>query len=349
MENVLGSEDLKLEEEEKKSDEDLKKDGKEEKKKEEEKEENIDLGLSDESIDSNSNIDMESLAKANYKMFVEEGILKEGLEVNNFDDLKNHVEDLKLVGINEWRKELPEELNNSVEAWSKGLDYKAVRQRRMEVTEYKSVTDDMLKDEKVALKIIKEHHKYLGDSDEYIKDRLDDIIDSDVIIREAKRSRSAMTKVMENREKLKNDKDLYEQENKKKEYNDYKENLKKQVSNSDLFWGKKLSNIEQQELIDVIFNPEVVTKKNKDHVSLEKALADNPVIYAQIYYAYMKGMFGEKGNLNFIKNTVKSQAVNDIDKILKGNSVNTFRDKPSDDENIGGMKFMQEIASKLKP
>lgn len=289
------------------------------------------------------------LVKANYQLLVQQGVLPEGLEVNTWEDLANQTSDLKLAGINEFIEELPVELQDTVKAWQQGLDYNQAQQRRQNVVQYKQITDDRLKDEKTALQVIKNYHKQLGDSDDYIKARIDNIVDTDSSFLEAKRARDAMVRIQEDVAKREKEIELAQHNEQVKRAEEYKKSMESKVKAPDTFWGKKLSTVDQQEVIDAIFNPEVIKRKHKDFKTLEEAISKDPVIYAQIYYAYIKGMFGEKGNLKFIGNTVKSNATQSIDRVLKGLSATTIRPDASDTQTKKGMGFLDTIKQNLRP
>lgn len=291
-----------------------------------------------------------ALATANYQLLVEKGILPEGLEVKSFDDLSNHINDLKLAGINEFRAELPKDIDSTIDAWSKGIDYNKSKERRQQISQFKNITDDMLKEENVALSIIKAYHKQLGDSDDYIKDRIDNIIDNDRTVLEAKRARAAMVKVQEANAKLVEEAEIQKKAVETEKYNTYREDVEDKIKNSDIFWGKKLSAVDQQSVVDAIFNPQAMKAKNKDFKTLEEAIQEDPTIYAQLQYIYLKKMLGKKGSLKFISNAVKSQAVGDIENVLKGTTVKSLSNKSDDSENdYKGLGFMDTIKQNLRP
>lgn len=290
-----------------------------------------------------------ALVKANYELLVEKGVLPDGLEVNSFDDLANHVDELRLEGINDFKKEMPEDLATSVDAWQKGLDYKQAQARKQEIVKYKAITDEQLKDQKIAVQVIKNYHKHLGDSDDYIKARIDTIVDTETTVLEGKRARNALVRVQEENDKNTVQEELTAKQAQQKQAEEYKKSIETKVKASEIFWGKKLSTVDQQEVMDAIFDPKVIKRKQKDFKTLDEAIQEDPTIYAQIYYAYMKGMFGENGNLNFIGNAVKSNATKKIDKVLQGGGGNASILTEKGEHTHKGIGLLDTIRQNLRP
>lgn len=289
------------------------------------------------------------MAVANYNLLVEKGVLPEGLEVKDFEDIVKHIDAEKTKGIDEWRTELPEDINSNIEAWSKGVDYKKSQQRQQSVVQYDQITDDQLKDEAIAKALITEYHKALGDDDEYIKERINTAIDTDKLVAEAKRARNALKNTAEKVKTAAEEKEVAAKQVKVKEYTEYRNNLEGKIDDSTIFWDSKLTEIEKKRLKASIFNAEELQKKDKTFTPLEKALLDDPVIVAQIHYLYNKGALGAKGSFEFLKNKAKTAASIEIEKILKGEGVKYNDGAKGSIIEDQGMGVIAEISSNLKP
>lgn len=345
LENVGNEEDDKKTEEEKKTEEINKEKDKEE-------EEGAPGELEDNKEASEEKADDEQLkqvAQANYKLLVEQGVLPEGLEINSFGDLKNQIEDLKLAGITEVMDEMPDDLKSSVEAWRKGLDYRQATQRKTEILSYDKITDDDLKEKETALRLIREYHELMGDDAEYIKSRLDMAVDTDTFVVEAKRARKHLLNVKKSQDQAKEQQELAELKRKEDAYNNYRTGMEKSIRDSEVFWGRKLSKVEQQNLVDAIFAPDTLKKRKTDFIPLEQALNNDPSLLAQINYLYISGMLGKDGNLNILKNAAKSKATDELTKILRTNTTGTGTENNSRNlDDFEGMSIISDMQQALK-
>jgi len=288
------------------------------------------------------------LADYYYNVLKEDNVLEDGLEVNNMKELNEAIEKSKDQSISEYLNQMPEDIRKAVESYNKGIDYTKIQKHDAALTEYSKISEDSLKEDKeLALELIRKSLKNSEDDEEYIKNRLSVIEDSDTYFIEGKRA----LRLLVNREKtIKNSKEqeeLLKARALEEQAEGYRTSIRETIEDKDKLWGMAPTKEEKAKVLMAMLQPDVFRKKYKNLTPFEELTA-KPEVLTQIYYMYVKGAFGKDGKLDFITSEAKTKAVNEIDALINKASKASFNNA-TDNDSVDGLSIMENLAMNLKP
>ncbi|MCK4500918.1 hypothetical protein KAU11_10490 [Candidatus Babeliales bacterium] len=267
----------------------------------------------------------EEIAQANYALLVEKGVIEEGLEIKNLSDISTAVEDRISKGIEGYFAELPNDLQVAIANHSRGADYRQSFSKPKEVTFTDIKVEDVKSNPELAEKLFVDRLKKEGNSDAYIEKRLATTKDSEFLEEEALVALKKGQAEEEFNKKNKVKEAEVEAEKSKQEVEAYYTKLNNLVEEKKTLWGMDISTKDKGKLKDLMTNPVSVKTGSVESkvLPLQKALQDDPVIWAQLNYLFLKGMLGTDGKMSFLTNRAKSQATKKIDELFGTRTINT--------------------------
>lgn len=288
------------------------------------------------------------IASFYYTNLKDNGLLPSGLEINSLEDLNKAVKEAKEGAVNSFLEDLPEETKKAVEAYKQGIDYSKIAPHDKKIVEYSKITEDSLKEDKeLVKKLVKDTLELDGDDEDYIKERLSLMDDSDTYFIEGKRALRILKEKEEKEKKAKENSELEEQKRIDKQVTEYTERIEATVNDKDKLWGIEPTDAEKAKVKLALLNPQEFAKKHKDIIPFEE-LTKDPEVWTQIYLLYVKGAFGKKGNLDFIKKKGKNEAFDDIDSII-GKGGGAFVENAGIEAGDTGLSQMDSIRNSLRP
>jgi len=236
------------------------------------------------------------------KLLVEESLLSDEVEIESFEDIANQFKAKDDDIVKGYVDELPQDLKERIFAYREGKDYNKIGKAISETLD--NVTDEMLKDEKIATKILETSLKRQGYSDEYIKKRVESAIDNDELEYESKIARDMENAYKaSNLEKVKKEEEQRIIENKRVQ-EEWINNTKKHVEEK----FADLPKNEQKALFESIVNPVRYEEGNgfKRPVSfIEDAITKDPTLLYKLNLAIMRNDFS--GEVKKAKTTAAMQ------------------------------------------
>jgi len=250
----------------------------------------------------------DSVATAVYNWHVESGLLPEGRDIKSVSDVTALFEEQVNAKVTEVIESFPEKLRNDIEVYS------ATGQYGMDQTKPKAyietITEKDLSNEEVAENVIKEVLKANNKDASYIDRRVKLFKDGDVLTEEATELYKEWKEMVSSRkdqeiQRLKEDKEKAD-----KEIEIYYESLYKIAEDTKTTWGIEMPSKDRDRLKALMSIP---VKSDKDKLlEIQKAMNEDPSIWVQVNYLYMKGVLGKAGKLDSLVNRIKSEATEQL-------------------------------------